>query len=462
MSKKLWGGRFSQKTDKKVDEFNASIDFDKRLYSQDIAGSKAHANMLHQKKIITKKERDAIISGLDEILTKIESGKFRFKVEHEDIHMSIETALIKLIGDAGKKLHTARSRNDQVALDMRLFLRNELDAIMALMIKLLSSLASIAEDTVDLIMPGYTHLQRAQPIRLAHHLMAYFQMFKRDTMRLIDCRGRVNIMPLGSGALAGTTFDIDRELVAKQLGFSQVSSNSLDSVSDRDFVLEFLSAASMIMMHLSRFSEEIIIWNSAEFNFIEISDAFTTGSSIMPQKKNPDVAELIRGKTGRIYGNLMNLLTTMKALPLAYNKDMQEDKEPLFDTVDTIKMCIDLFTDMLNEIEFNQGYMEESAFGSFSTATDLADYLAKKGVPFRESHRITGRIVKFCIENGYDLMTLPISMYKEFTDKVDDDLYDKISLESSVEGKISYGATCKSEVLRQIEDAMDFLKRLND
>jgi len=415
MSKKMWGGRFSQETDKKVDLFNASIDFDKKLYRQDIAGSKAHAMMLCKKHIISKEERDAIVNGLDEILAQIENGKFKFKISHEDIHMNIEAALTKKIGDAGKKLHTARSRNDQVALDMRLYLRDEIDTILELMQKLLSSLTVIAEDNIDLIMPGYTHLQRAQPIRFSHHAMAYFQMFKRDVMRLIDCRERVNVLPLGSGALAGTTFNIDRDYVAKQLGFSRVSANSLDSVSDRDFVIEFLSASSMIMLHLSRFCEEIIIWNSAEFSFVEISDAYTTGSSIMPQKKNPDIAELIRGKTGRVYGNLMNILTTMKALPLAYNKDMQEDKEPLFDTVDTIKASVDLFTSMLNEMKLNEGYMEESAFGSFTTATDLADYLAAKGIPFRESHKITGKIVKFCLENGYDLMTLPIEKYQKFS-----------------------------------------------
>ena len=461
MSKKMWGGRFSQETDKKVDLFNASIDFDKKLYRQDIAGSKAHAMMLCKKHIISKEERDAIVNGLDEILAQIENGKFKFKISHEDIHMNIEAALTKKIGDAGKKLHTARSRNDQVALDMRLYLRDEIDTILELMQKLLSSLTVIAEDNIDLIMPGYTHLQRAQPIRFSHHAMAYFQMFKRDVMRLIDCRERVNVLPLGSGALAGTTFNIDRDYVAKQLGFSRVSANSLDSVSDRDFVIEFLSASSMIMLHLSRFCEEIIIWNSAEFSFVEISDAYTTGSSIMPQKKNPDIAELIRGKTGRVYGNLMNILTTMKALPLAYNKDMQEDKEPLFDTVDTIKASVDLFTSMLNEMKLNEGYMEESAFGSFTTATDLADYLAAKGIPFRESHKITGKIVKFCLENGYDLMTLPIEKYQKFSKEIKGDIYEKVSLESSVEGKISYGSTNKDSVQKQIDNALDFLKRLH-
>lgn len=462
MLKKMWGGRFSQKTDKMVDEFNASIDFDKKLYKQDIIGSKAHALMLHKKGILNKEEKDAIIRGLDDILNEIESGKFRFKKGHEDIHMNIEAALIKKIGDTGKKLHTARSRNDQVALDLRFFLRDEIDSICVLLQKLLSTLLTTAEDNIDVIMPGYTHLQRAQPIRFSYHIMAYFAMFKRDLTRLIDCRGRVNVMPLGSGALAGTTFDVDREFVAKKLQFSQVSSNSLDSVSDRDFAVEFLSAAAIIMMHLSRFCEEIILWNSAEFSFIEISDAFTTGSSIMPQKKNPDVAELIRGKTGRVYGDLISLLTTMKSLPLAYNKDMQEDKEPVFDAVITIKNSIEIFNAMLNEIKVNNDKMGKSAFESFTTATDLADYLTKKGVPFRESHNITGKIVKHCIKKGYDLKTLPLDEYKKFCKKIEDDVYEKVSLENSVEGKISFGGTCKTEVQRQIEDAFDFLKRLND
>jgi argininosuccinate lyase len=458
----MWGGRFSQKTDKKVDDFNASIDFDRRLYKQDIAGSKAHTLMLNKKGILTKKEKDAIINGLDEILKEIENGKFRFKKSHEDIHMNVEAALIKRIGDVGKKLHTARSRNDQVALDMRFFLRDEIDSVCALLQRLLFLLVSIAKDNIDVIMPGYTHLQRAQPIRFSYHILAYFSMFKRDIARLIDCRDRVNCMPLGAGALAGTTFDVDREFVAKKLQFSEVSSNSLDSVSDRDFAIEFLGAAAIIMMHLSRFCEEIILWNSAEFSFIEISDSFTTGSSIMPQKKNPDVAELIRGKTGRVYGSLISLLTTMKALPLAYNKDMQEDKEPVFDAVDTIKKSIDIFTAMLNEIKINKDNMGKRAFESFTTATDLADYLTKKGVPFRESHKITGRIVKFCIKNGYDLKTLPLDKYKKFSEKIKKDVYEKVSLENSVEGKISFGGTCKSEVIRQIEDAFDFLKKLND
>ncbi len=457
----MWGGRFTQKTDEKVDDFNASIDFDKRLYRQDIAGSKAHAIMLHAKGILTEDEKNAIISGLDKIIVDIESGKFEFKNELEDIHMNIESVLTDSIGAAGKKLHTARSRNDQVAVDIRLFMLDEISDIAKLLEELLHTLLVTAEDNIEVVMPGYTHLQRAQPIRFSHHILAYFEMFKRDHARLSDCASRMNALPLGSGALAGTTFDIDRELVAKALGFASVTNNSLDSVSDRDFAIEFLSAASIIMMHLSRFCEEIIIWNSAEFSFIEISDSYTTGSSIMPQKKNPDVAELIRGKTGRVYGSLVSLLTTMKSLPLAYNKDMQEDKEPIFDAVDTVKDCVELFTGMIKEIKLNAPRMEEAAFGSFTTATDLADYLVTKDVPFREAHEITGKVVRFCIDNGYDLRSLPLEDYQKFSDKIDSEVYIKTSLTNSVEGKRSYGGTCKSEVERQIGIAFESLKNIN-
>ncbi len=392
MSKdKLWGGRFTQPTDKFVEEFTASIDFDKRLYRQDIRGSIAHARMLGRQGIITAADAESIVGGLQEILDRIEAGDFDFSVSLEDIHMNVEARLSEAIGEAGKRLHTGRSRNDQVALDIRLYLRDEIADVNAYLDRLIDSLLFQAEHNLDVIMPGYTHLQVAQPILFSHHMMAYVEMFSRDKGRMADCLKRLNALPLGAGALAGTTFPIDREYVAEQLGFPEVTRNSLDSVSDRDFSLEFISASSILMMHLSRFSEELILWSSSEFSFIDLSDSFCTGSSIMPQKKNPDVPELVRGKTGRVYGNLMALLTVMKSLPLAYNKDMQEDKEPLFDTIDTVKGSLKIFADMIREMKVKADNMRNAAARGFSTATDVADYLVRKGLPFRDAHEVVGK-----------------------------------------------------------------------
>ena len=375
---KLWGGRFQKSTDKKVDDFNSSIRFDKRMYAQDIKGSIAHAKMLGKQGIIDSADSEKIVKGLLEILSDIEAGKVEFLIDAEDIHMNIEKLLTDKIGDAGKRLHTGRSRNDQVALDIRMYLMDEIDEIYAMVKNLMSALVSIAKEHTETIMPGYTHLQKAQPISFAHHIMAYFEMLKRDSERLIDCKKRTNVMPLGSGALAGTTYPLDREFVAEELGFSAVTMNSLDGVSDRDFVIELSCTLSIIMMHLSRFSEELILWSSHEFSFVEMDDAFSTGSSIMPQKKNPDVAELIRGKTGRVYGHLMGLLTTMKGIPLAYNKDMQEDKEPIFDAIDTVKLCLPVFSDMVTTMTVRKDKMLQGAKGGFTNATDVADYLVKK------------------------------------------------------------------------------------
>ncbi|HOJ81451.1 MAG TPA: argininosuccinate lyase, partial [Clostridiales bacterium] len=394
---KLWGGRFTANTDKAVDDFHSSIRFDSRMYRQDIAGSIAHAEMLGKVGVISAEEAELICSTLREILSDIENGKVHFETEAEDIHMNIEKILIERIGDTGKKLHTGRSRNDQVALDLRMYLKDEVRAIRSMLLELLSVLLDISEKNTDTIMPGYTHLQRAQPITLAHHMMAYFQMFRRDTGRLEDCYARMDVMPLGSGALAGTTYPLDRNFVAEKLGFTAITENSLDGVSDRDFVIELASCLSITMMHLSRFCEELILWSSAEFSFIEMDDAYSTGSSIMPQKKNPDVAELIRGKTGRVYGSLIALLTMMKSLPLAYNKDMQEDKEAIFDAVDTVKACLPVFTKMLSTLKIKREAMYRAACGGFTNATDLADYLVKKGIPFRSAHEIVGKMVLYCI-----------------------------------------------------------------
>ncbi|HXC93131.1 MAG TPA: argininosuccinate lyase, partial [Geobacteraceae bacterium] len=404
MSKdKLWGGRFAQPTNKFVEEFTASIDFDKRLYRQDIQGSMAHAMMLGKQGIIPMADVEAITEGLKEILDRIEAGEFDFSVSLEDIHMNIESRLSAKIGEAGKRLHTGRSRNDQVALDIRLYLREEIAAVTAFLEQLVDALINQAEENINVIMPGYTHLQTAQPILFAHHMLAYVEMFRRDKGRMADCLKRVNVLPLGAGALAGTTFPIDREYVAELLEFPDVTRNSLDSVSDRDFALEFMSASSILMMHLSRFSEELILWSTSEFKFIDLSDGFCTGSSIMPQKKNPDVPELVRGKTGRVYGNLMALLTVMKALPLAYNKDMQEDKEPLFDTIDTVKGSLKIFADMIREMKVNPATMRTAAAKGFSTATDVADYLVRKGMAFRDAHEVVGKSVAYCLDRKKDL-----------------------------------------------------------
>ncbi|MBI4847865.1 MAG: argininosuccinate lyase [Nitrospirae bacterium] len=396
--KKLWGGRFKEGTEKVVEDFTSSLSFDVRLWKYDIAGSVAHVKMLAKQKIILRKDAELILQGLQEIKEEIQTGRFRFSDKLEDVHMNIEHALTRKIGAAGGKLHTARSRNDQVALDLRLFLRDEISGILKLIGKFQKVLVTTAEKHIDTVMPGYTHFQKAQPVLLAHHLLAYYEMLDRDMQRFEDCLKRVNVLPLGSAALAGTTFPIDRKYVARLLKFPSISENSMDAVSDRDFVIEFISASSILMAHLSRLSEEIIIWNNDQFGFIELPDAFTTGSSIMPQKKNPDVLELTRGKTGRVFGNLMSILTVMKGLPLAYNRDMQEDKEPVFDTVDTVKSCLLVLTEMFPKARFNSKAMQQSAEKGFLTATDLAEYLVKKGMPFREAHSVTGAIVKYCID----------------------------------------------------------------
>ncbi|MBP1752890.1 MAG: argininosuccinate lyase [Geobacteraceae bacterium] len=452
MSKdKLWGGRFTQPTDRFVEEFTASIEFDKRLYHQDIRGSIAHARMLGRQGIIATVDADSIVGGLEDILARIEAGSFDFSVSLEDIHMNIEARLSECIGEAGKRLHTGRSRNDQVAVDIRLYLRDELGEICTFLDKLVDSLLFQSERNLGVIMPGYTHLQVAQPILFSHHMMAYVEMFGRDRGRMEDCLKRLNALPLGAGALAGTTFPIDREYVAELLEFPEVTRNSLDSVSDRDFALEFMSASSILMMHLSRFSEELIIWSTSEFGFIELSDSFCTGSSIMPQKKNPDVPELVRGKTGRVYGNLMALLTVMKSLPLAYNKDMQEDKEPLFDTIDTVKGSLKIFADMIREMKVNAGTMRAAAARGFSTATDVADYLVRKGLPFRDAHEIVGKAVRYCVENSTDLPELTLETWKNFSESIEADIFEAITLEASVNARKATGGTALERVKAEIE-----------
>jgi argininosuccinate lyase len=456
MSKdKLWGGRFTQPTDKFVEEFTASINFDKRLYHQDIRGSIAHATMLGKQGIIPIEDVEAITKGLKEILAQIEAGTFDFSVSLEDIHMNIEARLSQKIGDAGKRLHTGRSRNDQVALDIRLYLRDELVEISAYIELLMDALIYQAEQNLSVIMPGFTHLQTAQPILFSHHMMAYREMLKRDQGRMEDCLKRTNVLPLGAGALAGTTFPIDREFVAQQLDFPEVTRNSLDSVSDRDFALEFCSASSILMMHLSRFSEELILWSTSEFKFVDLSDSFCTGSSIMPQKKNPDVPELVRGKTGRVYGNLMALLTVMKSLPLAYNKDMQEDKEPLFDTIDTVKGSLKVFADMVREMRVNPERMKQAAAGGFSTATDVADYLVRKGLPFRDAHEVVGKAVRYCIENEVDIPELSLAQWQTFSPRIEEDIFDCITLEASVNARKATGGTALERVKAEIARAKE-------
>ena len=447
----LWGGRFTHQTDKLAYDFNASISFDRRLYRQDIRGSIAHVKMLAKQGVLTDAERDQIIDGLNSILADVESGKLDIADQYEDIHSFVEANLIDRIGDVGKKLHTGRSRNDQVALDMKLYTRDEIDELNKLIKDLLSTLLTIMRDNVDTFMPGFTHLQKAQPITLAHHLSAYFEMFKRDHERLVDIRRRMNTCPLGSGALAGTTYPLDREYVAELLDFDKPTLNSIDGVSDRDYLIELLSALSIIMMHLSRFSEEIIIWNSNEYQFVEIDDGFSTGSSIMPQKKNPDIAELVRGKTGRVYGHLMALLTTMKGLPLAYNKDMQEDKEGSFDAIDTVKSSLALFAGMLKTLRFNKARMEDSAKHGFTNATDVADYLVGKGIPFRDAHSIVGQLVLMCIERGIPLDDLPLEDYRRLSPAFDEDIYSVISLDTCVNKRLTIGAPGR-QAMRQVID----------
>jgi argininosuccinate lyase len=433
-----------------VEEFTASIGFEQRLYPYDIRGSKAHAQMLARQEIITGEEAEQICAGLDGILADMDQDNIEFSVALEDIHMNIEARLIERIGTVGGKLHTGRSRNDQVAVDIRLYLRDELDAIIAYLEALMDSLLTQAQENLNTIMPGYTHLQTAQPVLFAHHMLAYHEMFKRDASRMRDCRTRMNVMPLGAGALAGTTFPIDREWVAEQLGFDGVTRNSLDSVSDRDFAIEFCSGAATVMMHLSRLSEELIIWSSADFDFIELSDAFCTGSSIMPQKKNPDVPELVRGKSGRVYGNLMSLLTLMKSLPLAYNKDMQEDKEPLFDSIDTVKGSLKIFASMIAEMKVKADNMRIAAARGFSTATDIADYCVRKGLPFRQAHEVVGKTVRYCIENEKDIPELSIEEFRNFSDLIESDIYDYVTLDASVNARTATGGTARSAVEREI------------
>ena len=427
------------------------------MYKQDIKGSVAHATMLGRQNIIPKEDSDKIVAELKNILKDIEDGKVEFEIDAEDIHMNIEKILIERIGDAGKRLHTGRSRNDQVALDIRMYLMDETADIEEMLIHTLNVLVDLASDHTETIMPGYTHLQKAQPVTFAHHLMAYFEMFKRDLSRLRDCRKRTNVMPLGSGALAGTTYPLDREFVASELGFDAVTMNSLDGVSDRDFVIELANCLALVMMHLSRFCEELILWSSNEFSFVEMDDAFSTGSSIMPQKKNPDVAELIRGKAGRVYGHLMGLLTTMKGIPLAYNKDMQEDKEPIFDSIDTVKLCLPVFCDMIATMTVKKDNMLKGSKGGFTNATDVADYLVKKGLPFREAHAVVGRMVFYSIEHDKALDDLTMDEFKEFSDIIEDDIYNAISMETCVNDRKVIGGPAKKVVEKAIADAKEFL-----
>ena len=448
---KMWAGRTDGMTEKIADDFNSSIRFDSRMYRQDITGSMTHAAMLSFKGIISQADADTIIAGLEGILNDIDSGVLPIDMECEDIHMFVEQVLTQRLGDVGKKLHTARSRNDQVALDIRMYLRAEIDEITALVKQVIVAVTNKAEAYKDAIMPGYTHLQRAQPITFGHHLMAYAMMLLRDLDRLADCRKRMNQSPIGCCALAGTTYDTDRNFEAERLGFDGICMNSLDGVSDRDFCAELISDLSILMMHLSRFSEEIILWSSWEFKFIELSDAFTTGSSIMPQKKNPDMAELVRGKTGRVYGDLMGILTTLKGLPLAYNKDMQEDKEGVFDAVDTVKMCLQVFAPMIDTLTANTANMRLAAQKGFINATDLADYLVKKGLPFRSAYKISGSLVAYCIQNNTVLEDLPLDTYKGYSELFDTDLYEAIDLMVCVEKRISQGGTSVSSVEQQIK-----------
>jgi argininosuccinate lyase len=453
--RKPWGGRFTEATNRLVEEFTASIPYDWRLYPYDITGSRAHAAMLAKTGIITKKEAARIIRGLDDILKEITDGSFPFSVELEDIHMNIENRLIKKIGPVGGKLHTARSRNDQVALDIRMYLRDEITELHDLAGELQKVLVGLADTHRDAVLPGYTHLQRAQPVLLGHHLLAYYEMFERDRGRLKDCFRRVNVLPLGAGALAGTVLPIDRRFVARQLGFSGLCENSMDAVSDRDFAIEFAADCAQIMMHLSRLCEELVLWSSAEFGFITLSDAFTTGSSIMPQKKNPDVAELARGKTGRVYGGLMALLTVMKGLPLAYNRDMQEDKESLFDAADTVSHSLAVVAEMLKGVEFHKEAMRGAAGDGFITATDLADYLVRKGMPFRRAHEIVGTAVLRATELGCGLQDMPLAEYRKLSRQINRDVFQAISLESSVGRRRSYGGTAPVNLDKRLE----FLKK---
>jgi len=457
---KLWGGRFTKETNKLVENFNESLSFDHRFYKQDIRGSIAHVKMLAKQNILTDTERDKIIEGLKSIEADIDAGKLKFDDGSEDIHSFVEAHLIERIGDTGKKLHTGRSRNDQVALDMKLYVRDEIDELKDLLYELLSEVLNIMEENKSTYMPGFTHLQKAQPTTLAHHFGAYFEMFIRDYDRLVSTRRRMNLSPLGSGAFAGTTYDLDRDYVASLLEFETATRNSMDSVSDRDYLLELLSDLTIISMHLSRLSEEIIIWNTDEYRFVEMDDTYSTGSSIMPQKKNPDIAELIRGKSGRVYGSLISLLTTMKGLPLAYNKDMQEDKEMSFDAVDTVKSLIKLMSGMLSSMKFNHEKMVKSARGGFTNATDAADYLVKKNVPFRDAHEIVGRLVLYGIENNKALDDFTLEEFKNISEAFDNDIYDAISLKTCVEKRNTKGAPGLKAINDEIEASRKLLESL--
>ena len=458
---KLWGGRFSKNTDSEVNDFNSSIRFDQRMYRQDILGSIAHAKMLGKCNIIPPEDSELIVKTLGEILDDVENGKIEFIVDAEDIHMNIETILTSRIGDAGKRLHTGRSRNDQVALDIRMYLKDEIEEIKEMLVSLEKTLLDIAGKNLDTIMPGYTHLQKAQPITLAHHTMAYFEMFKRDIERLCDVYKRTNVMPLGSGALAATTYPLDREFVAKELGFDSITLNSLDGVSDRDFVIELASALSILIMHLSRYCEELILWNTNEFQFIEMDDACSTGSSIMPQKKNPDVAELIRGKSGRVYGDLVSILTTMKGLPLAYNKDMQEDKECIFDAIDTIKLCVPVFEKMIATMKINKDNMHRGAGGGFTNATDAADYLVKKGMPFRQAHEVIGKMVAYALDTNKALSEFTMDEFKKCSEIIEEDIYEAIDLGTCVNERSVTGGPAKEAVQKAIAAGAEFVNSID-
>ena len=454
----LWGGRFTKDTDELVYRFNASISFDQKFFKQDIEGSIAHVVMLHKQGILTKEEKDAIVKGLTGIREDVEAGKLEITDKYEDIHSFVEANLIDRIGDTGKKLHTGRSRNDQVALDMKLYVRSEIINIDEILKELLTTILKIMEENTETYMPGFTHLQKAQPVTLAHHMGEYFEMFKRDRLRMRDIYHRMNYCPLGSGALAGTTYPLDRVYTASLLGFEGPTLNSMDSVADRDYVVEFLSAMATIMMHLSRFSEEIIIWNSNEYGFVEIDDAYSTGSSIMPQKKNPDIAELVRGKPGRVYGALMSMLTTLKGIPLAYNKDMQEDKELTFDAIDTVKGCLSLFNGMIATMRFRNEVMEQSAMNGFTNATDAADYLVNHGVPFRDAHSIIGKMVLTCIEKNKAILDLTMDEFKELSEVFEPDIYDAVSLKTCVEKRLTIGAPGKAAMEKVIAMEKEYLQ----
>lgn len=450
---KLWGGRFSEKTAASVEDFTASIHFDARLYRHDIAGSLAHARMLAKQGLITEEERNLIVDGLGQIEQEINNNEFVFRPELEDIHMNIEKALVDKIGPAGEKLHTARSRNDQVSLDIRLYLREETMRIIDLLTELQKSFVTLGRQYQKAVMPGYTHLQRAQPVLVAHHMLAYYEMFGRDKERLADCLKRINVLPLGSAALAGTGLPIDREFVANELGFPAITANSMDTVGDRDFAVEFVACCSLIQIHLSRLSEELVLWSSEEFSFVTLADSFCTGSSIMPQKKNPDIPELVRGKSGRVVGNLMSLLTLLKSLPLTYNRDLQEDKEPLFDTVDTVTQCLAITTELLDNLQFNEGRLEEGIGAGYMTATDLADYLVIKNIPFRQAHAIVGKMVAYCLEQNKELVDLTLDELKGFSEAIEQDVYKVLSVGGSVKSRLSAGGTGEKRVAEALSQA---------